>query len=230
MPKVILKKLRYIPLIISIKKEFNLTSQQSEIYGYLFNHCMNLNDDGYCGYSDQHIADELDIAFSTFKRELTKLKEKKLIIVKNSGKRTKKKGESRMIYINTEVYMDEVQMDTRDIELENAKKQIKALQKQIEELKGIKTIDYTIYVMPLLKLEIIEEKDYQAVYDKIGPLYYDFAILQGHGMGALDNHIKHIATFKGGKIENPVAYLTAALRKYAYNKVENQKDIDNFGF
>lgn len=197
---------------------------------------MNLNDDGYCGYSDQRIANEIGIGVRALQRELEKLKKvnektnKSLITVKNSGKRTKKTGESRMIYINTEVYMDEVQMDTRDIELENAKKEIRALQKQIEELKEIKTIDYTIYVMPLLKLGIIEEADYQAVYDQIGPLYYDFAILQGHGMCSLDNHIKHIATFKDGKIKNPVAYLSAALRKYTYNKSEKQKDIDNFGF
>ena len=123
MARIKLSKLRFKPLIDSIYENFNLTSQQAHVYGYFWNHCMNLNDDGWCGYSDERIAKDLRLGVKTFKRELTVLKNKNLIFIKNPGKRTKRTGESRMIYLNTEYFIDDMvdEKDSEKIELRKEK-------------------------------------------------------------------------------------------------------------
>lgn len=123
------KSFRYWQYQYELVFEYELTYQQGAIYAYLYNHCMNINDYGYCGYSDERMANDLNLSISTFKRELGILKKKKLIIVENPGKRTKKTGESRMIYINAEIYIRS--------EKENAQEnnQIQQLQQQIDILK-----------------------------------------------------------------------------------------------
>lgn len=235
MAQIKLSKLRYIPLITQIQKDYELSYQQAAVYGYLFNHCMNVNKNGYCGYSDQRIADEMNIGYRQFKRELEALKKKNLIITKNPGKRTKKTGESRMLYINTEVYLEEVQMDLKDVQIERLEKENKMLMARLEEMEKREAEyrerelnKYKMYVLPLLKNNVISDDQYPEVYDQIGPLYYSFAILEGHGIKMLHNHIRHIARFKQGKLDNPVAYLAKALEDYRI-RVRYGEDTENDG-
>lgn len=123
------KKFRYWQYHYELVAEYGLTHQQGVVYAYLYNHCVNINENGYCGYSDERISENIGLHYRTLKRELKVLKEKGLIIVKNPGKRTKKTGESRMIYINAEIYIQ--------VEKENSQEdiQIQKLQQEIEVLK-----------------------------------------------------------------------------------------------
>lgn len=231
MAQIKLSKLRYIPLITQIKKDYELTYQQIAVYGYIFNHCMNIKKDGYCGYSDQRIADEMSIGIRQFKRELEVLKKKKLIITKNPGKRTQKTGESRMLYINTEVFLEEVQMDLKDVQIEKLEKENQLLAAKVKEMEDYitrsKMMDYTLYIVPLLKNKVIDDDQYREVYDQLGPIYYSFVIHE-YGYDKLMNHIKHIARFKSGRLDNPVAYLLRALEDYRV-RLKYGEDTENDG-
>lgn len=235
MTKINLKKTRWIKYYYEIQQKFELSAQQTMIYGYLYNHCQNLNDDGYCGYSDQKMADELNVSYERFRKELAVLKNKKLIIIKNPQKRAKKANESRMIYINTEVFLDEVQMDLKDIQIERLEKEKKMLMARLEEMEKREAEyrekelnKYQVYVLPLLKNNVINDSQYREVHDQIGPIYYSFAILEGHGIKMLHNHIRHIARFKQGNLDNPVAYLAKALEDYRV-RVGYGEDTENDG-
>ena len=128
------KNMRYWEYQYELIHEHELTYQQGAVYAYLYNHCINKNDVGYCGYSDEQMAKDLRMAFRTFQRELKTLKDKRLIIVKNPQKRTKKAGESRMIYINPDNYLTHQQLELTDVENNNLKCEVDRLKKQNEEL------------------------------------------------------------------------------------------------
>lgn len=126
---------RFLPSFYELGKEYKLDGNTMQVYGYIWNVCMQLNDDGYCGYSDEHIATELGFEVRTFQNHLKKLKDKGLIIVENPGRRTKKNGESRMIRINPLNYIEvEEQMSIQDELIAQKDTEIQALKKQIDEL------------------------------------------------------------------------------------------------
>ncbi|MGL4453736.1 MAG: hypothetical protein ACRCTZ_21465 [Sarcina sp.] len=136
MAQLNMKKIRYWQYQYELVAEHGLTFQQGVVYAYFYNHCMNINDDGYCGYSDERIAQELNLANSTCRREVKVLKDKGLIIVKNPQKRSKKTGESRMIYINSESYFSKTQTTLQDIENQNLKSKLDAANKKIADLEN----------------------------------------------------------------------------------------------
>ena len=130
------KNMRYWEFQYELIHEHELTYQQGAVYAYLYNHCINKNDVGYCGYSDERMAEDLKLSYTTFKRELKALKDKRLIIVKNPQKRTKKAGESRMVYINSDNYLTHQQLDLTDVQNDNLKQENERLKQQIKELMG----------------------------------------------------------------------------------------------
>ena len=75
MQQINFRKFTYWQYQHELVKDNGLTCQQGVIYSYFFNHCVNLNKNGYCGYSDQRMATELGMTLPTFKRELGILKE-----------------------------------------------------------------------------------------------------------------------------------------------------------
>ena len=123
------KNFRYWQYQYELVAEYDLTHQQGVVYAYLYNHCVNINENGYCGYSDERMAKDIGLHCRTFQRELKVLKDKKLVLIENPNKRTKKTGESRMIFINAEIYIQS--------EKENSQEdtQIQKLQQEIEVLK-----------------------------------------------------------------------------------------------
>lgn len=130
------KNFRYWQYQYELVAEYGLTHQQGVVYAYLYNHCVNINENGYCGYSDERMANEIKIPYSSFKKELKILKEKKLITVENPGKRTKKTGESRMIYINAEIYIQsEKESSQEDIHIQKLQQEIEALKQRNTELE-----------------------------------------------------------------------------------------------
>ena len=68
--------------------------------------------------------------------EIKILKDKGLILVKNPGKRTKKTGESRMIYINAEVYIQsEKEVPQADSRIQKLQQENEMLKQQISNLE-----------------------------------------------------------------------------------------------
>lgn len=130
------KNLRYWQLQYELIHKYELTYQQGAVYAYLYNHCININDNGYCGYSDERIAEDLKLANSTCRREIKVLKDKGLIIVKNPQKRSKKTGESRMLYINAEIYIQaEKEIHQEDIQIQKLQQEIEVLKQRNIELE-----------------------------------------------------------------------------------------------
>ena len=127
------KSLRYYPYFHSIEKKYDLTSQQTMIFGYFYNHCINLNDNGFCGFSDERLSREMGLAYSTFKRELKILRQKDLLIVRNEGRRTRIPGESREIYLSSEPFLSDKQLSLEEVQIENKDRRIAQLEKQLSE-------------------------------------------------------------------------------------------------
>ena len=129
------KTLRFWQLQYELVHEHELTYQQGAVYAYLHNHCININNNGYCGYSDEKMAEDLKLTYRTFKRELGILKQKVLIIIQNPQKRSKKAGQSRMIYINPNNYLMHQQLDITAVKNNNLRLENEKLKRQITELE-----------------------------------------------------------------------------------------------
>ena len=226
MPKINLQKTRWFKYFYELQKEFKLSAQQTAIYGYLYNHCQYKNDNGYCGYSDQRMADELDISYERFRKELAVLKNKKLIIIRNPGKRTKETGQSRMIYINTEVFIEDNQMSIADIEVENLRKENQRLKKQLEQLnKTLETLNkpvygntYTMLIYRVLShKKIIDPSQKDELYAVLSPLYAALAV--DHGHQEVENHILYVlGKMSDTKVRNPIGYLIKSAEEFMTHK------------
>ena len=198
MSKIKLSMLRFIPIILPIKREFELTIQQAFIYGYIFNHCMNINDDGYCGYSDERMARELSIGYDRFKKELAVLRKKNLIITQNPGRRTKQAGLSRMIWINTEVYLDEQQINLQDVEIENLLKENERLKKQLQEALQTQIQTHpNHWLQMIVNAGIIPEQDLQRACEVLNSAYESFAL--DFGYTETKKHITYMINALVGK-------------------------------
>lgn len=214
MARIRLSKLRWIPLITQIHHDYQLTYQQSAIYGYIFNHCMNINDDGYIGYSDEHMAEELGISYERFRKELYVLRDKNLIIIQNPGKRTKQTGASRMIHINTSVFIDEEQLDLRDIEVSNLRKENDDLKRRLEEYRQHAPVPKNLYTEHVISAGVIPEKDHDYMRQMLAVAYEGMAKDIGHA--ATMNHVSYVIMhMKTTKPDNPVAYLIEAFKDYS---------------
>lgn len=239
MSKINLKKMRFIPLFYEIKENYDLTYQQAGVYGYIFNHCMNLNDKGYVGYSDEKMAAELGLANSTFRREVKVLKDKNLIIIRNPQKRSKKAGDSRMIYINTDVYMQDVQLSTTDIELDNLKKENERLKKQLKhsiENNQKYEIHKNIYTMrivrDLYKLGLFELKKEDELHSALAGAYEGLAIDYGHEI--VMQHISYMTSqIQNNRPNNVIGYLVTSFNDFAQKRKHERKfdeAVEEFGY
>ena len=230
MAKIKLSKLRFIPIIDVIYEDFDLTSQQAHVHGYLWNHCMNLNNDGWCGYSDERIAKDLKLGVRTLQRELEVLKNKNLISVENPGKRTKKTGQSRMIHLNTEYFIDDVagETDLEKIELkkENARlraelERVSAIAQQVEQTK----LYPSLYVQMLIDAKIIPQEEIAYACATLDDAYN--AIKAEFNANKVLDHIKYITNqFKSKSFKKPdnvVKYLQKAATNYYYRLVSDNK-------
>jgi len=144
--------------------DYELTCQQGVVYAYLYNHCININDNGYCGYSDERMAKELKIHERTLRRELKVLRDKGLIIVKNPQKRSKRTGESRMFYINADVYISQ-QLDLTDVQNDNLRRENERLRQQNEELEKLieeqrRSVQISHLGLKLVKQGFMSGEDY----------------------------------------------------------------------
>lgn len=154
---------RFLPSFFELGKLNNLDGNVMQVYGYIYNVCMQLNDDGYCGYSNEKMATALGLETRTFKRYLKALKDKELILVDNPRKRAVRAGKSRMIRINPHNYIAiQEQINFDDIERENYINTIKRLEEEIALLKqkGIANEVGNIWVSKLYKKGFFTTEEY----------------------------------------------------------------------
>lgn len=227
-----LYKLRYWPFIVEVYFKYDLTAQQAMIYSYLYNHCNRLNDKGYCGYSDEKIAKDLKLANSTFRRDLLVLKNKELIFIQNSGKRSKKAYQSRMIYLNTTIYAPEPltqQTKSQDTEKDRKIAQLEAEIKRLKAEQLEKQMVYpSLYVQMLIDAKIIPSEDIAYACATLDDVYN--AIKAGFNANKVLDHIKYITNqFKSKDFKKPdniVKYLQKSAVNYYYRLTSDQKDAE----
>ena len=209
------KSLRFWQLQYELIHEHELTYQQGAVYAYLYNHCMNINDGGYCGYSDERMAEDLKLAFSTFKRELKVLKDKELIIVKNPQKRTKKTGESRMIFINPDNYLAHQQLDLADVQNDNLKREIERLKKQNEELETLlearkQSVNITHLGLKLVKAGFMSGNEYMGECEFYNTILQKF--FEDTDYEWVLKSFSYFTSKKASEIKDYPSYLTSCIK------------------
>lgn len=227
MTKINLKKTRWFKYYYEIQKEYDLSAQQTMIYGYIYNHCQNINDNGYIGYSDERMAKDLNISYERFKKELSCLKRKNLIIVKNPGKRTKKTNESRMIYINTAIFLEEEQVSLTDIELDNAKKKIEKLENQIKELTAelSKAKKFgNAFTLRIEHSKVIPDNQIEDMHRILASVYE--AMANEYTFKQIMSHIDYVINqIKRRNVSKPIAYILNSAQHFKSNE-QKEEEID----
>lgn len=241
MAKIKLSNLRFTPIIDYVRKKFHLTWQQAGVYGFFFNHCQNINDDGWCGYSDEYIAKELELGVRTLQRELETLKSKNLITVKNSGKRTKRTGQSRMIYLNTEIFIEydvleptaqqtkeqDTEKDRKIEQLEAELNRVSAIAKRVEELEAAALPN--AHVQRFIEAKYIKKADIPRAVAELNDLYKAFMF--EFGVSELEYHIDYMMKeLEKKEVKNVVSYLSKAVSersKYLATTLKQEKITKN---
>ena len=229
-----LKGVRFVKIFIDIKKEYELTDSQALLFGYLYNWCMELpQSTRFCGFSDERIAEDLGVPIATHRRNLKTLLTKELVCVKNAGSRSKKKGESRELYINEDIFLsDEVkkQLDENEalkIQLAKAQQQLEEQRQYIESLKQ-DTPQITFLSKQLIKSGYVTEGEYMESWRDYNILTEQYCSMVGmadfnRGLSYIVNHID-----KENPIRDKVSYLHKAMLNSAkrINKDYLNKDVD----
>ncbi len=209
------KKFRYWQLQYELIHNFELTYQQGAVYAYLYNHCININDNGYCGYSDERIAEDLKLANSTCRREIKVLKDKGLIVVENPGKRTKKTGESRMIYINEENYLQsEKEIYREDSQMQRLQQENELLKQQLVELEKKIVKDNPSQIsflgLKLVKSGFITGEEYMKECEFYNTILQKF--LEDTDFEWVQKSFRYFTNKKATSIDCYPSYLTACIK------------------
>lgn len=107
---------------IAEKDEAFVDNTEKMINISTYNHCICLNTDGYCGYSNEHIAEMIGVSRASVVSALRTLRDNNFIIIKNekSG-RERRTGRSREIYINTSMFADSENEETLEEQITRLK-------------------------------------------------------------------------------------------------------------
>lgn len=207
------KSLRYYPYFYSIEKRYELNERQTKVFGYLYNHCINLNDNGFCGYSDERMSQILNIPNRTFQRDLKSLKDKGLITVKNEGRRTKMTGQSREIYLSPNPFLSDKQLSLEEIQLEKKDRKIEQLEKQLEEALSSQSSNVpNFWVQYLVDQEVINSQKEIKKASHVLNVPYD-AFATEFGFAEAKKHLSYVVNqLERNKIETDlIAYLSKSL-------------------
>lgn len=229
-----LKRVKFVKVFLDIKKDYELSPSQSLLYGYLYNHCMELNDAGYCGYSNEHMADLLGTKLATFKNDLKALVEKDLIYIKNAGSRSKKKGESREIHINEKVFLTEDTVKALDeaeqLRKENdaLKKTIEALNNRLEQLDNTTSVTPTVWSKKLVTYGYISKDEYNEAPSDYNDLMEAFIRSIDYDLAYLEKAIKYLAKVTSEKtIYSKVAYLETFITDSSLHKIIKEAPVSD---
>lgn len=221
---------KFVQVFIGVKKDYELSPSQSILFGYLFNHCINLNNNGYCGHSNERIADDVDSKLTTLKSDLKALKVKELILVKNEGSRSRKVGESREIWINPAIFesgesnedmVDELQ--TKDAIIKHYESVIANLTKQLEDLNTRPTdVTPTAWSKKLVTCGYISKDEYNEAPREYNDLMDAFIHVVNYDLAYLDRALHYLTSWANKTV---VKSKTAYLEKFIKDTVARLDQI-----
>ena len=220
------KNFRFWQYQYELVAEYGLTHQQGVVYAYLYNHCVNINENGYCGYSDERISENVGLHCRTLKRELKVLKEKGLITVGNPGKRTKRTGESRMIYINAEIYIQSDQESSpEDTQIQRLQQENKLLKQQLAELEKKIIKDNPLQIsflgLKLVKAGFMIEDEYMKECDFYNTILQRF--LEDTDFEWVQKSFSYFNSKKASNIDCYPSYLSSCIKSsILHYKYQNQ--------
>lgn len=227
---------KFVQVFIGVKKDYELSPSQSILFGYLFNRCINLSNNGYCGHSNERLAEEVDSKLTTLKSDLKALKDKELILVKNEGSRSRKIGESREIWINPAIFesgesnedmVDELQ--TKDAIIKHYESVIANLTKQLEDLNTRPTdVTPTIWSKKLVTYGYISKDEYNEAPSDYNDLMEAFIRSIDYDLAYLENAIKYLAKVTSEKtIYSKVAYLETFITDSSLHKIIKEAPVSD---
>lgn len=219
--KVNFKMLGYVMVHLDIKRDYELTGEQSIVYGFLYNYCINLKGSstksGWCGLSNENIAESVGVIERTVSRSIKALKDKELIIIENEGKRTRQISISPKPFYceETQKALDEVEQLKK--QLEQAQQQLKLMNERLLSLQEEPTISYL--AKDLISTGYVTKDEYMQHWKDYNMLLEQFQQVVGF-MDFQKRLSFTVAKAKNTDINNKVAYLRTALIQNAndYNK------------
>lgn len=141
--------------------QFQLNSNEVVVYGYIYRYCSTYHpfqESYWIGFSNERMAKECRMKLRTFERVIASLEQKKLIVIANPGKRSKRTGQSRMIYLNHDIFINELQMSISDVLVDEKEREIQRLKAQIDQLQ--KDLDARPRLYPNIFLQQIIDSGY----------------------------------------------------------------------
>ena len=230
-----LKRVKFVKVFLDIKKDYELTDSQALLYGFLYNHCIEMNDLGYCGYSDENLAEALGTPVRTHQRNLKALVDKDLIYIKNAGARSKKAGESREIHINEKVFLTEDTVKALD-EAEQLRKLNETLQQtnellqsRLDELnKLLAPVSPNVWSIMLLQSGYITKDEFNESSREYNALMCEYFNVVGNDRGELQKCVAYLAKWANKtNVYNKVAYLDQTIRQRAIHNDQIAKEDAN---
>ena len=218
----------------TLYQEKGLTDRASIVYSYLYTHSI-FYDDGWCGFSDANISKSLGKSVDYVVRGLKELKDKKMIIIRNPGTRTKKTGKSREIHINPKNYLveelEEVKTDNKSLKLiEQLKKDNEELRKENSRLKleYAQSVHITELGYLLIRTGFISKEQYKTQADELNHILLDFESWHKGGRGLSKACFNYWNVHKDTKVKNYVKYILACID--ASKEWINRKDttVENY--
>lgn len=226
--KVNFKMLGYVMVHLDIKRDYELTGEQSIVYGFLYNYCINLKGSstksGWCGLSNENIAESVGVIERTVSRSIKALKDKELIIIENEGKRTRRIALSPKPFYceETQKALDEAEMIK--VENEQLKKQLKLMNERLLALQEEEpTISYL--AKDLINTGYVTKDEYMQHWKDYNMLLEQFQ--QAVGFIDFNYRLKRVVrNCKNKNIYDKVAYLRGSLINNAtdYHRVINMYD------
>ncbi len=229
--KVNFKMLGYVMVHLDIKRDYELTGEQAKIYGFLYNHCINLKgsatESGWCGLSNENIAEAIGITDKTVSRSVKALKDKELIIIENEGKRTRQISISPKPFYceETQKALDEAEMIKA--ENEQLKKQLKLMNERLLALQEEQpTISYL--AKDLINTGYVSKEEYMQHWKDYNMLLEQFQ--QAVGFMDFNHRLKRVVrNCKNKDIYDKVAYLRGSLINNAtdyHKEISMYEDIE----
>lgn len=215
--KLKLRNKRFLQYQIEFYQQKELGLSARELYSFIYKHCIEFHDQGWCGLSNEKLAEYLKCTTRTIENNLKELKDKDMIIIENAGKRTKKTGESRQIHINAKNYIateiNESEPTGADTELlkiiERQSKEIAEMQKELNQLnfKLSQTTHITELGHSLIRTGFITEEQYQKQAEELNHILLDFESWHKEGRDLTKACFNYWNTHKDSYIKNPIQYV-----------------------
>lgn len=227
------KNKRFLQYQLEFYQKKEITYPTRELYSFIYNHCIFYSDDntyqGWCGLSNEKLAQKLNSTTRTIERSLKELRDKDMIIIENAGKRTKKTGESRQIHINAKNYIATEINESEPTEtellkiIERQSKEISEMQIELNQLnfKLAQTTHITEVGHSLIRIGFITESQYRSQADELNRILLDFEHWHKEGRELSKACFNYWNAHKDSYIQHPVRYVLKCIeqsKKWIKNK------------